>query len=389
MGAPVSQVMGTPHYASPEQLQVGGQIDGRSDVYSLGVMLYEMLTGKLPFNASSFQGLVRLQLTEPPPPIRNLRPELPIAIEQLINHLMAKAPEQRPQLTDVPSLFGQAFEKIYELQRKGRQASIAADKEREQREKEEAQRKMQEVARARVDAEKLNRQEQEKVSDDRSQPRAESTGSPEVANTKIIWAVGTCILALSSIILVYWLIHLNSQAKPSAGNAVATPTSAAIHQSEQIRNIDDLTVLTLDAPPFRADTAVPVQSGTQEFELILLSSQPNNITDNDNWFDSNQLPRLPEVLLPTQPANTAYQNLHEAIPRSWQGKKLITAILQRDRALLIYGEFYYNALLLASLNFSTKVFEYGLDFKNYGYSSEQQRSVQLIAEARRGTQRKN
>jgi serine/threonine protein kinase len=217
MGAPVSQVMGTPHYASPEQLQVGGQIDGRSDVYSLGVMLYEMLTGKLPFNASSFQGLVRLQLTEPPPPIRNLRPELPIAIEQLINHLMAKAPERRPQLTDVPSLFEQAFEKIYELQRKGRQASIAAD--------------------------------------------------------------------------------------------------------------------------------------------------------NDNWFDSNQLPRLPEVLLPTQPANTAYQNLHEAIPRSWQGKKLITAIIQRDRALLIYGEFYYNALLLASLNFSAKVFEYGLDFKNYGYEN--------------------
>jgi hypothetical protein len=79
---------------------------------------------------------------------------------------------------------------------------------------------------------------------------------------------------------------------------------------------------------------------------------------------------LPEVLLPTQPANTAYQNLHEAIPRSWQGKKLITAILQRDRALLIYGEFYYNALLLASLNVSTKVFEYGLDFKNYGYSPD-------------------
>src|SRR4030095_9334249 len=137
MGAPVSQIMGTPHYASPEQLQVGGQIDGPSDVDSLGVMLYQMLTGKLPFNSSSFQGLVRLQLTEPPPPIRHLRPELPIEIEQLINHLMAKSPEQRPQLSVVPSMFERAAENLPELQRKESQTFITADKEQERREKDE------------------------------------------------------------------------------------------------------------------------------------------------------------------------------------------------------------------------------------------------------------
>jgi hypothetical protein len=177
-------------------------------------------------------------------------------------------------------------------------------------------------------------------------------------------------LALSSIILVYWLTHLNGQATPSSGNIGSSSADTTPPQSGQTRNIDDLGVFTLDAPPFRTGAAEPVRSAAREFELSLLSAKPNNITDDGNWFESNQLPRPPEILLPTQSADTAHQNLPEAIPRSWQGKKLITAILQGDRALLIYGEFYYNALLLASLNVSTGVFEYGLDFKNYGYAPE-------------------
>jgi serine/threonine protein kinase len=402
LGAAVSQVMGTPHYASPEQLQVGLQIDGRSDVYSLGIMLYEMLTGKLPFNASSFQGLVRLHLTAPPPSIRHFRPELPVAIEQLINQLMSKAPEQRPQLTVVPSLFEQAFENIYEPQRKGRESFLTADNERGLGQIEEAHRRH-DVSRANVEAEteKIYRLERERAPNDRMRPSlnqpaegaagvnltphaqdqsnpaplrpqsgVESIAPPRIANKKIKWAVGACVLALSGIFLAYWFLYLNSQAALPIAITGPTPTSTPPPRSEQARNIDDLAVVTLEAPTFRADTATPAQGEPREFELKLLSAQPNSITDDDNWFESNQLPRLPEVLLPTQSANTSYQTLDEAIPRSWQGKKLITSIIQQDRALLIYGEFYYNALLLASLNLSTKVFEYGLDFKNYGYSPE-------------------
>jgi serine/threonine protein kinase len=95
--SPVSSALGTPHYASPEQLQVGGHLDGRSDIYSLGIMLFQMLTGTIPFNASSVPELIRLHLTAAPPSIRQYLPAAPPEIEQLINRMLAKAPGERPQ----------------------------------------------------------------------------------------------------------------------------------------------------------------------------------------------------------------------------------------------------------------------------------------------------
>ncbi|HKQ76346.1 MAG TPA: protein kinase [Blastocatellia bacterium] len=108
--ASVSAPLGTPHYASPEQFQRGGQIDQRSDIYSLGVLLYQMLTGELPFNATSAHELISMQMTALPPPIRKLRPETPIAMERLVNRLLAKDPAQRPQsISEIPPLFEAAL----------------------------------------------------------------------------------------------------------------------------------------------------------------------------------------------------------------------------------------------------------------------------------------
>ncbi len=109
-GSPVSSVMGTPHYASPEQFQVGVNIDGRADIYSLGIMLYEILTGMIPFSATSVPELIRLQMTAAPPPLRQLRSDAPAAVEQLVNRLLAKDPDQRPQhVSKIPALFDQAL----------------------------------------------------------------------------------------------------------------------------------------------------------------------------------------------------------------------------------------------------------------------------------------
>jgi len=93
----VSTVVGTPHYASPEQLTIGGRIDGRSDIYSLGVILYRMLGGKLPFNSSSMGEVIQMQLTSEPAPLFTLWPETPPAVERLVSGMLAKDPARRPQ----------------------------------------------------------------------------------------------------------------------------------------------------------------------------------------------------------------------------------------------------------------------------------------------------
>ncbi|MBS1791236.1 MAG: protein kinase [Acidobacteria bacterium] len=95
--SPVSALVGTPQYACPEQLTVGGHVDGRSDIYSLGVIFYRLLGGELPFKCSSVSELLQLQLTGTPPSLLAIRSETPLEIDKLINRMMAKDPAERPQ----------------------------------------------------------------------------------------------------------------------------------------------------------------------------------------------------------------------------------------------------------------------------------------------------
>ena len=88
-------VMGTLAYMAPEQFS-GQPTDARADIYSFGVMLYEMLTGRLPFTGDSAQ-IMYGHLQQPPPSLRVARPDLPEAIEQLVQRMLSKDPAWRPQ----------------------------------------------------------------------------------------------------------------------------------------------------------------------------------------------------------------------------------------------------------------------------------------------------
>jgi serine/threonine protein kinase len=88
-------VVGTPAYMAPEQL-VGEEIDSRADLYSLGVVIYECLTGRAPFQAPSAVALIaRVLTTEPEPPARG-NADVPPALSALVMRLLAKVPDERP-----------------------------------------------------------------------------------------------------------------------------------------------------------------------------------------------------------------------------------------------------------------------------------------------------
>ncbi|WP_405663185.1 protein kinase domain-containing protein [Streptomyces sp. RK9] len=90
-GSPI----GSPSYMAPEQA-MGGAVGPYTDLYALGVLLHELLSGDVPFSGSTALGVLHRHLYEPPLPVRRLRPEVPEALEALVLRLLAKDPQHRP-----------------------------------------------------------------------------------------------------------------------------------------------------------------------------------------------------------------------------------------------------------------------------------------------------
>jgi predicted Ser/Thr protein kinase len=88
-------VLGTPAYMSPEQAH-GAKVDHRTDLFSLGAVMYRLLVGKSPFDRGSALGTLTAIVTEEPTPVRTLNPSVPVALADLVARLMAKNPADRP-----------------------------------------------------------------------------------------------------------------------------------------------------------------------------------------------------------------------------------------------------------------------------------------------------
>lgn len=90
-------IVGTPAYMSPEQARGDLDIDGRSDLYAVGAIIFQMLSGKLPYESTTPLGLAMKHITDPVPSISQVRPDLPPTYNQVIETAMAKDPTQRFQ----------------------------------------------------------------------------------------------------------------------------------------------------------------------------------------------------------------------------------------------------------------------------------------------------
>ena len=103
-----ADVMGTPHYMSPEQAS-GGEVGAYTDVYALGVILFELTTGEIPFRGNTAMSIIFKHVNEPPPSPRSINPNLPQSVEQIIQKALSKDPAGRypsaqEMLADVEAL---------------------------------------------------------------------------------------------------------------------------------------------------------------------------------------------------------------------------------------------------------------------------------------------
>jgi serine/threonine protein kinase len=103
-------IVGTPHYISPEQALSTEKLDERTDIYSFGVMIYEMVTGRVPFDADTAFSIIEDHIYTPPPRPTSIKPDLPIAVEDIILKALSKKSSDRyGTVSDLVNAFGQAW----------------------------------------------------------------------------------------------------------------------------------------------------------------------------------------------------------------------------------------------------------------------------------------
>jgi len=126
-----SSAVGTPHYMSPEQMRSGSDVDARADIWSLGAVLFELVTGQAPFDAETIPGVCAQVLGEPPTRPRTLNRSVPVELERIILKCLEKDPERRfgsvVELARELVLFGQ-LETLHYADRVARVANVPAQR---------------------------------------------------------------------------------------------------------------------------------------------------------------------------------------------------------------------------------------------------------------------
>ncbi|MGD0529343.1 MAG: serine/threonine-protein kinase [Polyangiaceae bacterium] len=227
-------VFGTPHYMSPEQA-AGAAVDHRTDIYALGVILYELASGKVPFDADNFMGILTQHMYKSPVPIRALVPgvDVPPGLDAIVLKALSKKPEARYQTMDELIADLDKLEKgllpdaIQEMMARSGGFNVPADYFRS------------------------------------SAMPAPVPGSPPMRGSR--WPLFAVMLAVGTIVGVVAVVFV---ARSSGGNAQATPSSTATA----------VVATTASAPPPPAVTLAPPPSAAPVLKEVLVSVMPPDAT---------------------------------------------------------------------------------------------------------------
>lgn len=207
---------GTPHYMAPEH--INGQPDKRSDVYALGIMLYQMLVGQRPFEGLTPEAVMVKHLTEPPLPLQALRPELPLELEGVLERALAKRVEQRYQSAD------ELVVALKDALVRARERARKAEEKWAQKAREEQARKAEEARLRRVEEEHARKAE--KPPPTLKKPRR----SPIIIGVPLAIAL-LLFVSAGLFYLTRTYAVSQSQPTPSVRFVPVTPTSIPTQQS--------------------------------------------------------------------------------------------------------------------------------------------------------------
>jgi hypothetical protein len=176
-------------------------------------------------------------------------------------------------------------------------------------------------------------------------------------------------IAVHSSPLFKFSFYLFSSPISLANNA--TPDEKSLVSKEKSL-IDDLKIFKLEVPPFRVDAPQNIRTQSSSIQLRLLSETPNQITDNEAWFERNNL-SLPTYQVPND-WNNISGNIPDRIPPVFKNNILVSAIRDRDRDFLIYGDDFGDSKYLFVYDLKQQKFTLGYDFSNYLFSPTYQDS---------------
>lgn len=259
-------IIGSARYMSPEQIR-SKPVDARSDIYSLGVVMYEMLAGRPPFDGTNMPEIARQHLNNPPPSLAEVRPDLPLGLEKVVMRCLEKLPEDR--FVSMDELLGALVG--LGLHAPQRVPEVASSHKRSRRRSEEPGRKSRvSSAGTSYDSGSRRSESDTDTSIERDLDRARLRARRQRTNQrwKIVGSLGAVVILM--VLAIVLVAVLTGNGAPSVvglnldqAQEVATEAGFQVHVAEQVPSFDRQagTVLEQD----------PIAGGKSEDDSLLLT----------------------------------------------------------------------------------------------------------------------